>query len=149
MNNIIDISRLNIGDSVQFSYNHYGLLHYNEYERVHDGTIIAIYINGDRCIGWKNPDDNQITSSNVIAHSTRGSFLICDCSVMDKEDFLDYKYGIWAPAKTIVKHIPEVIVGIVLFPNQKCIGCDLPAPHAKPNDGDNFVCSTCKFLASL
>ena|SRR5271165_6400108 len=37
----------------------------------------------------------------------------------------------------------------ILFSNQICIGCNLPAPHIAPNVGDKFICTSCKFLQTL
>jgi len=145
MSDLVEISKLNIGDSVKFSYDEYGAVHKDDRYSSHIGTIIAIY-NEDRCIGWKNPEHNQIVTLHAMNKSSRKRFLESDCLVMNESDMLEHKYCMWVGARTIVQHLVDAVI---LFPDQKCAGCDLPAPHVAPNDGNNFVCSSCKFLATL
>lgn len=37
----------------------------------------------------------------------------------------------------------ELVEKKPIYKDRKCIDCNLPAPHKKPNVGDNFQCSCC------
>jgi hypothetical protein len=61
------------------------------------------------------------------------------------EDTTRWKFFSWMSGGTLVRlGAPEV-----KYPNQKCSGCGLPAPHKDPNVGDKFLCVGCKFLSEL
>ena len=57
-----------------------------------------------------------------------------------------FKYYKWVNRFVMVQEVDS----LVEYANQKCIGCDLPAPHVKANLPDNkFQCVSCKVLEML
>ncbi len=58
----------------------------------------------------------------------------------------DYVKYFWWVENTEIVEVPETQIQNI---NQVCVGCNQPAPHAKPNVGDKFVCPPCMFLATL
>jgi hypothetical protein len=57
----------------------------------------------------------------------------------------DYLYGWWYGNEMKVQLCEEPI----RFPAQVCMDCKIPAPHAKPNVGLQFVCASCIVLREL
>jgi hypothetical protein len=144
MSDLIEIGSLDIGDSVSFSHKDYDTVSYNDSLNRQEGYIIAIYpIGKDRCVAWKG-NALSIRHYNVDHHSkTELTTWKLDGYVFSEEIY-NYDCYTWIPSYIVVKHCNRI-----LSPYQKCRGCDLPAPHVGPNDGNSFVCSSCKFLATL
>lgn len=97
-------------------------------------------------IGWVNkPKKLSEDSFTEVAHDIWVKGVKTGKRVA-VSNIMHYKYQVWIPGHTIVVLAkPEI-----LFPNQKCFGCELPAPHAKPNFPENkFACDTCKVWVGL
>ena len=140
MNDIVPVSAVSIGDEILFSYN-LGSIDYNDFQH-YQGHIIAIYHEeGSKCVAWK--DRKQISVATPITSYSRLNWIHATCSVID--DISEYTYFVWLPGNCLVKMVHTKI----LFPDQKCSGCNLPAPHIAPNAGNGFVCESCKFIATL
>lgn len=87
----------------------------------------------------------------------------CSFSFGFTQRFDDLSYWVPGPRYSYIegasnyKFFSWIDVGImdsngILFihnPNQTCMSCKRPAPHAKPNVGNDFVCSWCSGLQKL
>lgn len=115
---------------------------YNESHKQLDAVLIGIYANTDRCIAWKENNDLGGLASYVKNGLGRWS-KNPESYVMIPES-KDYIYYKWIGADIRVK-----VIDCIISPNQVCAGCNLPAPHAKPNVSDIYVCKSCEFIGTL
>jgi hypothetical protein len=144
---IVDIATLGIGDIIQFHYSQDRIRNYEHMFPILAGEIVAIYNSGlDRCVVWKGTISTTFYSSWSVGHLDVWSRDPKNYITTDNREYSnEYKQHAWIPPGTLVK----VIRSALLFLNQKCIGCNLPAPHVKPNVGDAFVCRSCQFIESI
>jgi|SRR5580704_6983596 hypothetical protein len=54
------------------------------------------------------------------------------------------KYGWWITENHLVEVFEKIFNA-----DQKCIECNRPAPHGKPNLNDKYICSSCSFIKSI
>jgi hypothetical protein len=95
---------------------------------------------GERCIAWKGY--KHFGQRDIPSHSHR--WTVSDNYEMIPS-YKEFRYYKWVTPDFIVQ-----IIDMIISPDQKCIGCDLPAPHAKSNTKDNkFQCISCKVLREL
>ena len=108
-----------------------------------EGKIFSKY-NNNVCIGWS---EKSLSFGGPIHRGIldewRSESLY---SVISESDILSnyIYYGAWVCNIDV-----KLLRSEIIFPDQKCISCNLPAPHIKPNVGNNYLCSSCKFLESL
>lgn len=140
---IIEIEDLDIGSTIIVSLSYSSPCNYNPEHRSFEADIIGKYPStGERCIAWNaseigfkiNKIDTKYMESNYASLS-----FVKDGSYKNYDSFA------WVDQYTVVLTVEQTI----LFPYQTCVGCNLPAPHAHPNNGNNFECSSCKFLGTL
>src|SRR5271165_4762505 len=145
MSSVIEIEKVEIGEIIQFMYSinmNKVIAWENRYNTIKiEGQVIATYADGHRCIAWGNGNHNIIQQK----HFDFATFKIWKSQHVYKliDEYSDeYRYNIWIePLKNITVNV--ISRDVILHPDQKCIGCKLPAPHAHPNDGNNFICSSC------
>lgn len=141
MSDLINIRALDIGDRAEVCYSKYGISNWHETLPSFEAEVVAIYTEGkDRCVAGNDCIAGVFCSPFSAA-------LLESWKSQDKYivgDNVDFQFHKWVSA-VFVKRLSDAL----LFPDQKCIGCKLPAPHAKPNTGDHFVCQSCQFLGSL
>jgi hypothetical protein len=156
MSDIVSMGTVDIGERIKFCYyeghrvSSWGV----DIRRYYmEGDVVAIYTGGSnlgRCVAFsrsnvkKSSYDMQTFYSNYLTDWGKYSdeYLVAEnAALYDQCD-----YCVWIPCHVMVKHITK---SIILHPDQKCIGCDLPAPHAQPNNGNNFVCISCKVIDEI
>jgi hypothetical protein len=109
--------------------------------------IIGKFYSDEMCIGWHSNEALGLRgiSGNPVKNAadkwksdTRRYTMASNAS--------DYMFYEWVSRDTLVKLKKEIVVS----PNRKCIGCNLPAPHGDPNLPENkFQCLSCKVLKDL
>lgn len=104
-----------------------------------DTTIVGRHINGNLLIGWTRKNNYFGWAIEVY------SYLMTDKQLEKVPDFNSYAWFHWVVGSETCLVIQKQMIS----PNQVCIGCNLPAPHVKPNVDDKFVCAPCKFLREL
>lgn len=101
-----------------------------------EAEIIGWYISGERCVAW---------NSEALYGKHVSGLDYANPSYHITQSYKRYKYFQWVAAETIVSIVPAII-----SPNQVCIGCNLPAPHTKPNQPeDKFRCDFCTVMSDL
>lgn len=108
--------------------------------RAIEADLIGIYSSGERCLGWKGKLDVEIDGLREVKLDR----WIHPGYNMSK-NLYGYTHYIWIlPGRTVL------LTAVISNPNQKCNGCQLPAPHGKPNTDDGkFVCVGCAALATM
>lgn len=81
--------------------------------------------------GWEFTRDRKWVGTGLVREAYIG---VCD-----------YDRYVWLDQILQVKSLAPT----VRHPNQKCAVCGLPAPHADPNKGNEFMCLSCALLVTL
>lgn len=110
-----------------------------------EGTVIGRHKPTDSmCIGFDSrPSDGVAVyptdSSSGIErwNNEPPSFNMID-------NVISFPYYMWVYPNVLVE-----VFEIIVKADQTCVGCKLPAPHSKPNVGNNFVCEMCKTIEEL
>jgi hypothetical protein len=143
---MINIGDIDLGSEILVGIDYCGyIVNINDLNVSEEVPVIVIgkYYYGEMCIGWNNmlllkrvgrPTDG---SSNSWTSFPEKYFMIKEAKT--------FQFHTWIEPKTIVKLYNKII-----HPNQKCVCCNLPAPHCNPNMPDNkFQCVCCKVLETL
>jgi hypothetical protein len=92
------------------------------------------------CVGWSDRSAQVVESYSSREHLhywVRDGYRLADSAA--QSTFL-----YWIQSSTKVLHKQSI-----LYPNQVCAICLLPAPHKVPNEGEKFVCTFCAVLGEI
>jgi hypothetical protein len=106
--------------------------------------VIGRYTNTDeRCVAW-NGDSCDL--QKIV--NGKGKWFKSFFRYEMHPSYSEFEFYKWVNPDLLV--LPFDQVEEILFPDQKCIGCNLPAPHAAPNmSGNKFQCITCKLINEI
>lgn len=125
MSNKVSAKTIPVGTRV--SYPHYGF--------TYEGVILTNNSNNGIMIGFQ-----EQTSFGAWAISTYENLKLIDIEH-------NCVYGWWLGYEDQLMILEDDKK--VLLPDQHCIDCKLPAPHAQPNAGFGFVCVSCVVLRDI
>jgi hypothetical protein len=93
-----------------------------------------------KLLGWKTND----TVPNAPYISNDVDILVPSAGAENRyvDNIDDYKFGYWVADSYPCKMA-------FIDPDQVCIECKLPCPHAQPNHDNGYMCKSCQFLTSI
>lgn len=100
----------------------------------------------EMCLGWFEtsglaPDaGSTMTAPYITALMTNRIYTMVS-------NFPTYQRYKWINGNIRVRILSDD--ALIISKDQKCIGCELPAPHAKPNVVNGFLCVACKVLDDI
>jgi hypothetical protein len=94
--------------------------------------------NGSVCVAWKERRKILIPSCAGLCYWMGHDAYTF---VLTAEAWGNYS---WIDGSALARIVGKESELVIKHPDQKCIGCGLPAPHAEPNTERGFLCIGCK-----
>jgi hypothetical protein len=141
---IVRIDQVALGDKVAISIDGYrSCRDYSLSYHTIEVCVIAKHKDDMIAVGWNRAQFKRVPYgyANIADTHWEPNKSLLEVYI----DIHKYEQYVWTNAHLMVK----LVEPLIKHPNQKCIGCNLPAPHADPNKAGEFVCVSCALLGTL